>query len=181
MYSAKSGRDRARATADGRGAGRRAGRIRLAFVGLLAAGVAVACGPAEGGGPAVPPPTLASVSPTATPSPTASPTPTATATPTALPSPSATTAAPDAKAPDTPAPTRAATQPAPKPTTKAPTTAPEEPAKPVKADCEIVSNAGNCYNAGQFCRKADVGRSTHAGNGRMISCRQDGGQPRWGY
>ncbi|GAA3279903.1 hypothetical protein [Streptomyces lavendulae] len=172
MYSAKSGRDRATATADGRGAGRRAGRIRLAFVGLLAAGVAVACGPAEGGGgPAARPP-LASASPTATPSPTASPTPTPTA------SPSATTAAPDAKAPDSPAPTRAATQPAPKPTTKAPTTAPEEPAK---ADCEIVSNAGNCYNAGQFCRKADVGRSTHAGNGRMISCRQDGGQPRWGY
>ncbi|GLX34054.1 hypothetical protein Sros01_01270 [Streptomyces roseochromogenus] len=176
MYSAKSGRDRATATADGRGAGRRAGRIRLAFVGLLAAGVAVACGPAEGGGgPAVPPP-LASASPTATPSPTASPTPTPT--PTAPASPSATTTAPDAKAPDSPAPTRAATQPAPKPTTKAPTTAPEEPAK---ADCEIVSNAGNCYNAGQFCRKADVGRSTHAGNGRMISCRQDGGQPRWGY
>lgn len=176
MYSANSGGDRATATVNGRGAGRRAGRIRLAFVGLLAAGVAVACGPAEGGGPAVPPPTLASVSPTATPSPTASPTPTPT--PTALPSPSATTAAPDAKAPDAPAPTRAATQPAPKPTTKAPTTAPEEPAK---ADCEIVSNAGNCYNAGQYCRKADVGRSTHAGNGRMIHCRQDGGQPRWGY
>ncbi|MCY0947526.1 hypothetical protein [Streptomyces antarcticus] len=49
------------------------------------------------------------------------------------------------------------------------------------ADCEIVSNAGNCYNAGQFCRKADLGRSTHAGNGRLIHCRLDGSQPRWQY
>ncbi|MFD8986344.1 hypothetical protein ACFV0Q_41570, partial [Streptomyces sp. NPDC059564] len=87
------------------------------------------------------------------------------------------TADADAKAPVETPPARPATTPAPKPTTKAPTT-PDEPAK---ADCEIVSNAGNCYNAGQFCRKADVGRSTHAGNGRMIYCRQDGGQPRWGY
>ncbi|MFI8347102.1 PASTA domain-containing protein [Streptomyces sp. NPDC085596] len=47
--------------------------------------------------------------------------------------------------------------------------------------CEIVSNAGNCYNAGQFCRNADVGSSTHAGNGRLIYCRSDGSRNRWNY
>lgn len=47
--------------------------------------------------------------------------------------------------------------------------------------CEIVSNSGNCYNAGQFCRAADVGRSTHAANGRMISCRDEGSVNRWNY
>ncbi|NUU20688.1 MAG: hypothetical protein HOV68_04095 [Streptomycetaceae bacterium] len=45
--------------------------------------------------------------------------------------------------------------------------------------CEIVSNAGNCYNDGQFCRKADLGRSTHAGNGEWITCVRDGDRYRW--
>ncbi|WP_328925483.1 hypothetical protein OG429_13060 [Streptomyces sp. NBC_00190] len=108
-------------------------------------------------------PTNASPSPTPPPSPSLAPSPS----PTAVPSPSDT---PDQKAPST--------APAPKRTTKAPTSPPAEPADPA---CEIVSNAGNCYNAGQFCRKADLGRSTHAGNGRLIYCRQDGSQPRWGY
>ncbi|MFD3550211.1 hypothetical protein ACFWUW_32300 [Streptomyces sp. NPDC058655] len=60
------------------------------------------------------------------------------------------------------------------PTTTAPT-------RPAAVECEIVSNAGNCYNAGQFCRKADLGRSTRAANGRTINCRLDGSQPRWQY
>ncbi|MEU6575866.1 PASTA domain-containing protein [Streptomyces sp. NPDC046805] len=47
--------------------------------------------------------------------------------------------------------------------------------------CEIVSNAGNCYNAGQFCRASDVGSSTHAGNGRLIYCRDEGSVNRWNY
>lgn len=51
----------------------------------------------------------------------------------------------------------------------------------VGTTCEITSNAGNCYNAGQFCRNADVGRSTHAGNGRLIYCRSDGSRNRWNY
>lgn len=171
------GADRGGAIGNGRTGGQWAGRIRLALVGLVAAGVAVACGPAGGaGGPAVPPASSAAPT-TAAPSPTASPTPTPSpsATASAPPSPSATGAVPDAKAPsEAAAPTRAASRPAPQPTTRAA----EEPAK---ASCEIVSNAGNCYSAGQYCRKADVGRITHAANGRLISCRQDGGQPRWGY
>ncbi|MET7285319.1 hypothetical protein [Streptomyces sp. NPDC005573] len=47
--------------------------------------------------------------------------------------------------------------------------------------CEIVSNAGNCYDAGQFCRNSDVGSSTHAANGRMIYCRDEGSRNRWNY
>ncbi|MFG2749742.1 hypothetical protein [Streptomyces xanthophaeus] len=167
----------------GRGHRPPGGRLRRALVALLVAGAAVACGPAATEGPAVSaPPTLASASPsTASPSPSPSPTPPeASPTPTAAPAPPATTApAPgtDQKAPSTAPATKAAPKPAPKPTTKAPA----PPTQPVAAECEIVSNAGNCYNAGQFCRKADIGRSTHAGNGRMIHCRQDGSQARWGY
>ncbi|MGK5628274.1 hypothetical protein [Streptomyces sp. URMC 123] len=47
--------------------------------------------------------------------------------------------------------------------------------------CEIRSNAGNCYSAGQFCRKADVGASTHDAKGRLIHCGGDGSRPRWHY
>ncbi|OKK19402.1 hypothetical protein AMK16_14880 [Streptomyces sp. CB00455] len=86
---------------------------------------------------------------------------------------------PVAETADQKAPEAAVTKAAPKPTTKAPTKAPTEAA--VGGDCEIVSEAGNCYSAGQFCRKADIGRSTHAGNGRLIHCRQDGSRARWGY
>ncbi|WP_306323627.1 MULTISPECIES: hypothetical protein [unclassified Streptomyces] len=44
-----------------------------------------------------------------------------------------------------------------------------------------MSNAGNCYNAGQFCRNADAGRTTHAGNGRIIKCTYSSGANRWVY
>ena len=36
--------------------------------------------------------------------------------------------------------------------------------------CSIRSSAGNCYHAGQFCRKADVGASTTDASGREITC-----------
>ncbi|WP_268985053.1 hypothetical protein [Streptomyces sp. CC228A] len=48
----------------------------------------------------------------------------------------------------------------------------------------ILSNAGNCYKAGQYCRKADVGRSTVAANGRTTHCRYlstDPDRPHWKY
>ncbi|WP_411105449.1 hypothetical protein [Streptomyces sp. cmx-4-9] len=176
-------------SSDGSRSRRRPGdRIRRALTALLVAGAAVACGPGATEGPAVSaPPAITSAAPTTappapTPSPTPPPSPTPTAAPTKAPAPAppAATTAPASgagqKAPAAPT-TRAAAKPAPQPTTKAP--APSAP--PAAADCEIVSNAGNCYNAGQFCRKADIGRSTHAGNGRMIHCRQDGSQARWGY
>ncbi|MFB6619286.1 hypothetical protein ACFCV9_34535 [Streptomyces sp. NPDC056367] len=156
------------------GSGRRTrGPIRRALVALLVAGVAVVCGPGEGGGPAVSlPPTTSSASPSTTsaaPIPSLAPT---TVTPSAVP----TTAAPQP-------PTRSVTPADPKPaaTTQAPRPTAKVPTQPTTAECEIVSNAGNCYKAGQFCRKADLGRSTHAANGRLIYCRMDGTQPRWQY
>ncbi|MFE1900792.1 hypothetical protein [Streptomyces yangpuensis] len=151
------------------------------LVGLLVVGVTVACGPTEGDGAAVslpsaattsavPPPTTVApslpASPSSTPTPPASPSPTS-----APPSPVAPAATRTA---DPKPPATRTTKPAAPATTKAST-------PPAKAECEIVSNAGNCYNAGQFCRKADLGRSTHAGNGRLIHCRLDGTQPRWQY
>uniref|UniRef100_A0AAU2JV09 Uncharacterized protein n=1 Tax=Streptomyces sp. NBC_00049 TaxID=2903617 RepID=A0AAU2JV09_9ACTN len=168
------------------GTRRTTGPIRRALVALLVAGVTVACGPAEGGGTAASlPPVPALTSATPSPTPTPSPSATLSATPSAVPSPAATSAAPttpaapaarpaDPKPAATTQPPKPATQPAPRPSTKAPT-------RPAAAECEIVSNAGNCYNAGQFCRKADLGRTTHAGNGRLIHCRLDGSQPRWQY
>ncbi|MCQ8770381.1 hypothetical protein [Streptomyces telluris] len=47
--------------------------------------------------------------------------------------------------------------------------------------CEIRSNAGNCYKAGQYCRSSDVGSRTHDAQGRSIICGSDSGKPRWHY
>ncbi|MGW1196580.1 hypothetical protein ACWD4B_12130 [Streptomyces sp. NPDC002536] len=47
------------------------------------------------------------------------------------------------------------------------------------ATCEIRSNAGNCYKAGEFCRTGDVGASTHDAGGRLITCVSGSGRPRW--
>ncbi|MEV4922808.1 hypothetical protein [Streptomyces roseoverticillatus] len=46
--------------------------------------------------------------------------------------------------------------------------------------CELRSSAGNCYKAGQYCRTADVGASTHDARGRLMSC-GGSGKPRWHY
>ncbi|MGW2548437.1 hypothetical protein ACWC5I_48180, partial [Kitasatospora sp. NPDC001574] len=83
-------------------------------------------------------------------------------------------------------PTKAAPQP--KVTTAQPPTDPEPPVAEPKApetkaaaagDCEIRSNAGNCYKAGQFCRNDDLGKSTHEAGGRVITCRMVSGKPHW--
>jgi hypothetical protein len=47
--------------------------------------------------------------------------------------------------------------------------------------CSIRSAAGNCYRAGQFCREADLGRSTTDASGRSITCRMVSGRPHWQY
>ncbi|WP_156727015.1 hypothetical protein [Streptomyces apocyni] len=60
------------------------------------------------------------------------------------------------------------------------TSAPQPPASSTQCG-PILSNSGNCYNAGQFCRNADVGSSTRAANGRIIYCRDGAGQARWQY
>ncbi|MFD7031353.1 hypothetical protein ACFWAR_25330 [Streptomyces sp. NPDC059917] len=112
----------------------------------------------------------ATSSPSVSPTPSSSPTPTPSATPSVVPSSAPPTA--KAPAPAPPAPTRTRTQaPAPDP----------EPTR-ATTDCYPRSNAGNCYKAGQICRKADVGSDGRDAAGRAIYCRHDSsvGQ-RWGY
>ncbi|MFI0203423.1 MULTISPECIES: hypothetical protein [Streptomyces] len=99
----------------------------------------------------------------------------------ATPTPAATTEAPAVK-PTPPAP--AATKPAAAPPapTRTRTQAPAPEPTEATTDCYPRSNAGNCYKAGQICRKADVGTSGRDANGHAIHCRLDSsvGQ-RWGY
>ncbi|MBU7600736.1 hypothetical protein JGS22_024685 [Streptomyces sp. P38-E01] len=47
------------------------------------------------------------------------------------------------------------------------------------ASCSLVSNAGNCYSPGQFCRTSDHGASTTTSSGTRITCRQNGDSWRW--
>ncbi|MGW4648287.1 hypothetical protein [Kitasatospora sp. NPDC004289] len=149
--------------------------LRTAFLAVAVTALA-ACGPGTVTPAKAPTSPAAASSPAATPTPTATPsptpTPTAVETPTQAPAAVTPAAAPAAttKAPTT----KAAT---PKPATTAPA-APRTTA-PAAQVCEIKSNAGNCYNDGQFCRKADLGRSTHDRNGEWITCKVDGSVYRW--
>ncbi|MFF4423413.1 hypothetical protein ACFY04_21975 [Streptomyces sp. NPDC001549] len=157
-------------------------RYRGALTVLAAVLSLAACDPAT---PATTPSTSAAVTVSASPSPSvvpADPSASASATPTADP----TTAAPTPQAPvaeattQAPAPTKAA--PAPPAPTRTRTQAPAPEPTKASTDCYPRSNAGNCYKAGQICRKADVGTSGRDANGRTIHCRDDDsvGQ-RWGY
>jgi hypothetical protein len=70
--------------------------------------------------------------------------------------------------------------PSPKPTHSAapppaPTTA---PAAPPPASCYPLTNRGNCYEPGEFCRKSDHGASGVAGDGEKIICEDNNGW-RW--
>jgi hypothetical protein len=47
--------------------------------------------------------------------------------------------------------------------------------------CSIVSNAGNCYQAGQFCRSSDHGATTTTASGTPITCSYSGSAWRWTY
>jgi len=46
--------------------------------------------------------------------------------------------------------------------------------------CSIVSNSGNCYEAGQYCRNSDHGSSTTDAGGASITCTYRNGW-RWTY
>lgn len=52
-------------------------------------------------------------------------------------------------------------------------------AAPVHAACYPKTDAGNCYEPGEFCRKADLGMSGIAGDGARITCVADGSRSRW--
>lgn len=47
--------------------------------------------------------------------------------------------------------------------------------------CSIVSNSGNCYAAGQFCRNVDHGKSTTTASGSRIKCVFNANAWRWTY
>lgn len=170
----------------------RAGHRRLAALAglVLAVGLTLTgCDPTvkDTGVPAgavasstAPAPAPATTTAVPAPTPTAASTPTPSETPTSTPTPAETVAPVAPKPPVTKAPATKTPAPAPTPTRTA--EAPHTSAAPAPApagDCEIVSNAGNCYAAGQFCRNADLGRSTHDANGRMIYCRMVSGKPHW--
>ncbi|MCI4084400.1 hypothetical protein MRQ86_29640 [Streptomyces sp. MMS21 TC-5] len=160
--------------------------LKRRYGGALAAVTAVlmlaACDPSATGAGAVTPSASVGVAGTVSATPSVAPT---SASPSASPTPSAdpTTAPPAARA-TTQAP--AATKPAaapPAPTrTRTAAPAPEPTQAKENAGCYPLSNAGNCYKAGQICRKADIGSTGRDANGRAIHCRQDSsvGQ-RWGY
>ncbi|MEV7689923.1 hypothetical protein ACFW1F_24950 [Streptomyces bungoensis] len=47
--------------------------------------------------------------------------------------------------------------------------------------CSIVSSAGNCYQAGQFCRNSDHGATTTTASGSRIRCAYSSNAWRWTY
>ncbi|MFI1103891.1 hypothetical protein [Streptomyces melanogenes] len=151
-----------------------------AFAGAALAAVLTLAGCQDGtSGAASAPPSLTASATPGTGSPTApsstAPATTPAASPSPTPTPSRTAVKPHTPAP---APTKSRT---PKPPAAGGDPSTKATASTRSGSCEIVSNAGNCYNAGQFCRKADLGRSTHAANGRMIYCRTVSGRPHWQY
>jgi hypothetical protein len=81
-----------------------------------------------------------------------------------------TSAASHAPAPSAPAPS------APAPTTAAAVVAP--PASAAPASCHPLTNGGNCYEPGEYCRNADHGASGVAGDGKAITCENNDGW-RW--
>ncbi|MFE3068700.1 hypothetical protein [Streptomyces sp. NPDC059247] len=166
-----------------RSLGSRMKTARKRHLGVLTAVAAVlslaACGPATPtSGPGTSATTSASTSPVLTPSPSLSVTPSADPT-TATRTPPTPSAEPTTKAP-APATTEPAPAPPAPPRTRTQAPAPEPTQEPT--DCYPLSNAGNCYKAGQICRKADVGTSGRSADGRAIHCREDSGVgQRWGY
>lgn len=145
-------------------------RIASALVAGLAAAVLTACGPGTSDTAA---PRISTTTPAATTTtdapPSPSPTPPTTTPPTTPP------ATPTTTAPTTAPAVHHTTAPAPHHTTAKP-----KP-KPASKTCSIKSSSGNCYKAGQFCRNADLGKTTTDANGRSITCRMKSGKPHWGY
>jgi hypothetical protein len=122
--------------------------------------------PTTSANPAANPTAQATLSATATANPTAAST--ETATPTGAPTPAPTPAStPRATPRPTPAPTA--------PPTAAPT-APPPP--PPAASCYPLTDGGNCYEPGEYCRTTDHGASGIAGDGEKIACRNNNGW-RW--
>jgi hypothetical protein len=67
---------------------------------------------------------------------------------------------------------------APAPST-APPPAPARSSNPAPAGCHPKTNAGNCYEAGEYCRASDAGTTGVAGDGEAIRCDPSGTRYRW--
>ena len=83
---------------------------------------------------------------------------------------------PPKKTQATSAASQAAAPPAPAPTTPTAVVAP--PASAAPASCHPLTNGGNCYEPGEKCRNADHSASGVAGDGKAITCEDNGGW-RW--
>jgi hypothetical protein len=59
-----------------------------------------------------------------------------------------------------------------------PTPPPSSSAPPPVASCYPLTNGGNCYESGEFCRDSDHGVTGIAGNGEKIICEDNNGW-RW--
>ncbi|MEV7213612.1 hypothetical protein AB0O31_11035 [Kitasatospora cineracea] len=139
---------------------------------LAAALFATACEPTDQVAPASVAPSHSSSAPAPSPSPTPTPTPTPTPEPAQTPEATPTPTPEPTAAATTQPPKTAATKPATTPTAARTTSKP--PAEPAHtqqaAGCHPLSNAGNCYKAGQFCRAGDHGVSGTDATGRTIVC-----------
>ncbi|RNI17896.1 hypothetical protein EFY87_18995 [Flexivirga caeni] len=142
------------------------------FIVLVVIGAAIGTTTGHGKGAPLVSRSSVTTTPQATHSTTHSPTPTHSATSThtvVTPKPAHTTPAP--RETHTPAP--AASAPAPSQPALAPaTTTVAHPA------CYPLTNGGNCYEPGEFCRKSDHGMSGIAGDGKRIVCAYNDGW-RW--
>ncbi len=131
---------------------------------LIIAGIASASGNAKQADNAS---AVATTTPTRTATPSRTPTRHATSTGTVL-----------TKAPVT----AQATTPAPAAATRAPAAiAPARSTSPAAAglaSCHPLTNGGNCYEPGEYCRDADHGTSGVAGDGKAITCEDNDGW-RW--
>ncbi|MFF7974718.1 hypothetical protein [Streptomyces sp. NPDC007905] len=141
----------------------RRGRVWAACVALVAAG-AVGCGQSGHDD--------AAGAPTPSPRPTATMTVTATATVTVRPKPAPTVTR--TRTVRTPGPTVTVTR-------AAAGTLRSDDSGTGSGTCSIVSNAGNCYQAGQFCRNSDHGALTTTASGARIRCAYSANAWRWTY
>ena len=83
-----------------------------------------------------------------------------------------------ANAPTAAATTRAPVSTAPRPTATAHAAAPPPSTATAPAGCHPLTNGGNCYQPGEYCRNADHETSGIAGDGEAITCEDNDGW-RW--
>ena len=82
---------------------------------------------------------------------------------------------PSTAAPVAPPPTTTTTVPPPPPPTTVP---PPPPTTAAPASCHPLTDGGNCYEPGEFCRDSDHGATGVAGDGETITCENNDGW-RW--